>query len=265
MVFGKERGMNAEVDFLAVGRLDSGEKFEGVAETGSEFEVEALYGAYAFDVDLFFLSPEAVGEGSKDDGFVGGVVAIDVESFICFGVAEAFGFGEGSGVVEVMGFHAGEDVVTGAVDDAVDGEDFIGGEAVLEGFDDGDGAGDAGFEEEVALLVSSEGEEFLAVSCEERFIGGDDVFVVMEGSFDEGVGRFDTAKEFDEDIGMGIVGEGEEIGGEDFWGGALSFSFGEVANSDFADLELGMSALGKKFSMLAEMIPEGGANGAKAG
>ena len=65
-----------------------------------------------------------------------GVVALDVEARIGLGVAEALGGRETFGEGEVLLLHPGQDVVAGAVQDAVDAGDRVAGERLAEGLDD---------------------------------------------------------------------------------------------------------------------------------
>jgi len=63
-------------------------------------------------------------------------------------------------------------VVAGAVEDADDEFEAVGDEAFADGLDDGDAAGDAGLEEELAAVPADGVEDLRAVLAEQRLVGG---------------------------------------------------------------------------------------------
>ena len=69
-----------------------------------------------------------------------------------------------------------QDKIAGAVDDADEGVDAIGDEAVLEGIDDRDAAATTGFEGDAGVMGAGELEYFAAAGGEETLVGGDDWF-----------------------------------------------------------------------------------------
>ena len=69
----------------------------------------------------------------------------------------------------------GEDVIAGAVEDAVDARHLVGGERLAQRLDDGDAAGDRRLEVERDALLLGELRQLDAVLGEQRLVGGDDV------------------------------------------------------------------------------------------
>lgn len=76
--FGDEGGLDAELDCAAIALADDGEELDDVAEGFGEIDVGGADLLDAGDVDVFGVDGEAVGEGGEEDGFVGGVPAVDV-------------------------------------------------------------------------------------------------------------------------------------------------------------------------------------------
>ena len=79
----------------------------------------------AFDINIFGIHPEAVRERGQNADLVRGIVAVDIERGFGFGVTEALGVGEHFGEVRAFQLHARQDVIAGAVDDAVKARDAI--------------------------------------------------------------------------------------------------------------------------------------------
>lgn len=118
-------------------------------------------------------------------------------------------------------------------------------EGVLDGFDDGDAAGDGGFKEDGGFHFPGDGEELDAALGEEGFVSGDDGFFRKEGGGDDFKGVCGAADELDDDVYGGVCDEfvpvcGEDLGGDGGFNGA---GFFEVPDEDFCDGE-GAAAAG---------------------
>ena len=262
---GDEGGLGADFDAaIGVGAND-GEEFDGVAEAFGEGEIGEGDFLDAFDMNEVLGNPEAVGEGGEDDGFVGGVPTGDVEGGIGFGEAFVLGFLEGILVAEAGLGHAGEDVVAGAVDDAVDGDDVIADEAFLEDLNDGDATGDGGFEVDGHAAFLGEGEEFLAAFGEQGFVAGDDDFFGAESGADEFVSLGGATDEFNDDLDVGIGDEVAPVGGEAFGGDVDVAGAGEIADSDFFDLDISPGALGDEGAVAVEVFVDARSDVAETG
>src|SRR5258706_10661793 len=81
--------------------------------------------------------------------------------------------------------HPSEDVIAGAVDNAVEMGHAIADEAFAQRFDHRDAAANAGFEIKISAGLACGGDEFLAMSREERFIGGFDRHFPLFARFNE--------------------------------------------------------------------------------
>src|SRR3546814_5164557 len=80
----------------------------------------------------------------------------------------------GGGTVLVAG-HAGQDVVAGAVEDAVDAVDAVGGEALAQALDDGNAAGHRGLVADGAADALGQSGKRGAAVREPRLVGGDNI------------------------------------------------------------------------------------------
>ena len=128
------------------------------------------------------------------------VVAFDVEGRIGFGVAQCLRFFQYVGKRAAFFAHFGEDEVAGAVDDAGDAADAVGGEAFAQGFDNRDAARYCCFKLHHDVFFFRQREDFVAVFGEQFFVGGNDVFAVFNGFQYRIFGDAGTAEQFDDDI-----------------------------------------------------------------
>ena len=118
----------------------------------------------------------AKGEAGQDRQLMRRINAIDIESWVCFGISQSLGIGEHIGKVTAMGLHFREDIVAGAVEDSIDRGDGIGGGPFAQALDDRNAASDCRFIfERNARLLGSLG-ELHAVMRDHRLIGCDKGF-----------------------------------------------------------------------------------------
>ena len=96
----------------------------------------------ALDRDRGGVDLEAEGEGSEDGELVRRVESADIESGIRLGVAEPLRLAEAGVERQVVGLHPGQDVVTGAVEDAGNALDRVAGQTLAQGLDHGNSTAD---------------------------------------------------------------------------------------------------------------------------
>ena len=176
-------------------------------------------------------------EEGEDGGLVRGVPPLDVERFVGLGVTKGFGFGENRRVGQALAVHAREDVVTRAVEDAVNELEAICDETLTEGLDDRNTAGDGGFKEEVAAVTAGGGEDLGTVFAEERLVGGDDGLAHREGGEREVAGERGATDQFAHDVDVGIRRDVEGIVGEFRRGEAHGALLLEVAHGGAGEVE----------------------------
>ena len=193
-------GVDAAFD-AGLGAAGDAEQLDAVAEFAGEQDVQGGDGADALDMDRGEIDGAVERQRGQDGQLVGGVDAVDVEGGIGLGVAQPLRLGQHVGELAAVVAHGGQDVVAGAVQDAGDAADAVGGQAFAQGLDDGDAAGDCGLEgqgDAGGLGLRCQGR---AVYGEQGLVGGDDGLAGGEGRGDQGGGRaVAAADQFHDDI-----------------------------------------------------------------
>ena len=165
------------------------EQFHPVAQVLGVGDVHRVHAANALDVDRIEVDPGAEGEAGEDGEFVRGVDAVDVEARIGLGVAQRLRVGERGGEGAPALAHVGEHVVAGAVEDSVNSRHPVGGQALAQRLDDGDGAGDGGLEAELRAVRLGAGGERGAAAGDQRLVRRHDVDAPGERAVDQFEGR----------------------------------------------------------------------------
>ena len=265
VALGEQGRMDAHAEFVfrEVAR-DDREKLDPEAECGRILEIGRRDARDALDDHLVGLHPDAVREPSEDAGLVGGVPPVDVEGLVGLGVTEAFRIGKHASVRRVAILHLREDVVTRAVQYAVDSRKTICDQAFAKSFDNRDTAGDGRFEEKVAAVLASGREDFRPVFADQRLVGGDDNFPPAKRGEGDLARERGAAHEFAHHVDRGIVGDGERVRGEL---GRRDFDragFAEVADRGAGEVELHAEARLKFGAIRREVFPNALPHGAEA-
>ena len=106
---------------------------------------------------------------------VRGVEAADVEGGVGLGVALGLRLGQHVGEGAMLLLHLRQDVVAGAVQDAVHAPDLVAGQRLAQRLDDRDAAGHRRLEIEGDAVLLGELGKLGAMLGEQRLVGGDDV------------------------------------------------------------------------------------------
>ena len=115
---------------------------------------------------------------------MGGVEAADVEGRIGFGVALGLRFLQHIGEGAMLLLHLRQDVIAGAVEDAVDAPHLVGGQRFAQRLDDGNAAGDRRLEVERDAVLLGQARQLGAMLGQQRLVGGHDVLAGPERGFD---------------------------------------------------------------------------------
>src|SRR5439155_22724101 len=102
--------------------------------------------ADALDMDAVEIDSAAESDAAQNSQLVRGVDAVDVEPGIGLGIAELLCLGEDVGEVATAIAHRREDIVAGAVEDAVNAPEAVGRQTLAQCLDDRDAARDRGLE-----------------------------------------------------------------------------------------------------------------------
>ncbi len=195
---------------------------------------------------------------------MGGVGAIHVKRRVGLGVALALGLLQNVGVAAAILGHAGEDVVAGAVEDALQREDLIGGEPLAEGADDRDAAADRRLEGDGLAVLPARVEDLGAVRRQQRLVGGDDVLARGQQIEHRLPGPVNAADDFDRDLDRRVVDHLLEIGGDERPGKIHIARLVEIAQHDAAQLERSAGAGGEPLGMVEQQFGDARADGAAA-
>ena len=143
-----------------------------------------------------------------------GVGAIDVEGRVGLGEAPALGLGKSRLVTLVLLTHAGEDEIAGAVENALEGENLVGRQALHQGGDDGHAAGNGGLEGNGSTMFASGVEDFPAMNGKQRLVGRHDVLARRQQGQHRLAGPVDAADQLGDDLDGRIAQDLLQIGGE---------------------------------------------------
>ncbi len=139
---------------------------------------------------------------------MGGVIAFDVESRIGFGITEALSFLQAIGKGQAFLLHLGEDVVAGAVHDAVDARDRVACQGFTQRLDDRDAAGNGRFEVQERALLLRNRRKLDAVIGKQRLVGGHHMETTGKSGANSGIcSPFSTADQLDEHVDIGLFGQ----------------------------------------------------------
>ena len=194
------------------------------------------------------------------------VEAADIEGGVGFRITELLRLGETFAKGNLLRLHAGEDVIAGAVEDAVDARDLIAGEAVAQGLDDRNAAGNRRLEAERHALGLGEPGEMKPVLGDQRLVGGDDGFAVAERRLDRSIGHaIRAADQFDEDIDVGRARQSHGIA-EPVKAGEIEVARLVAAlRRDRGDSDLTPRSRRQSGGLTVEKLDERGADSAKTG
>ncbi len=131
--------------------------------------------------------------------------AFDVEGRIGLGITQRLRLGQHVGKIAALVAHLGEDEIAGAVDDAGDPLDVIGGQALAQRLDDRDTAGHRRLEGHRHALRLGRREDLVAVQGDQRLVGGDHVLAVLDRLQHQLARRRVAADQFDDDVDIRIV------------------------------------------------------------
>ena len=140
------------------------------------------------------------------------IVPFDIERRVGFGIAQALSFCQH--VFERAAFfaHFAQNKVAGAVDNAGNGLDSVGGQAFAQGFNHGDAAGHRRFKLHHHVFLFGQGEDFVAVFGQQFFVGGHNVFAAVNGVEHRFFGNARAAEQFDHNIHIGALHQIHRIG-----------------------------------------------------
>ena len=132
-----------------------------------------------------------------------GVAAAHVQSGIGFGIAQGLRFFQHLGERRAQRFHLGEDIIAGAVEDALHRLHVIGDQAFPQGLHDGNAARHRSFEFELEIALLRPFGQRLAMNGQQRLVGRHHMLAMIERGFDQLPGdAILAADQFDNHVGV---------------------------------------------------------------
>ena len=141
-----------------------------------------------------------------------GVEAANVEGRIGLGIALRLRLLQHVGEAPPLLLHQREDVIAGAVEDAVDAGDGVALQALAHHLDDGNAAGHRALEIQRDMVLLGERGEARPVMGEQRLVGGDDMLAGRERGLDRLLRHAPlAADQLDEHVDLGISRESDGV------------------------------------------------------
>jgi hypothetical protein len=158
----------------------------------------------AFHIGLVKLHPNAKSNGRHQGGFVRGIHAFDVESGVGLCITQCLGLLQHSVKRQAFVAHLRQNEVGRAIDDAGNPLDAVGGQALAQGFDDGNAPRHRCLESHDDALAVRRFKNLCAMHRQQGFVGGDHVFARSNGGHDQLTGNAIAADEFHHDVNIGV-------------------------------------------------------------
>jgi hypothetical protein len=240
------------------------EQLDAVAELFGEVDVEPRNVPDALRVDPVEIDRAAETDTSQDRQLVRGIDAVDVEARIGFGIAELLRFRQDLGEFVRALAHRRQDVVRGAVQDAVDALQPVAGETFSQPLDDRDAARDGGLECENESALLGPRSEPRPVMRHQCLVRRHDVLAMIEGGVEhlpcDAVGAADQLDD-DVDLGIGRHRRGVLVPAHRREVGAPIAP--AIACRDRADDDAAASALSQQVGLSVQQLEDAGPNSAE--
>ncbi len=193
---------------LPLAGFGQADKLDAKAQSRRLVDIGEFHGADALGGDGRKIDAGAKGQGGQDRQFMGGIDAIDIKTGVGLGIAGGLGFGEDMAEIQPFIFHPRQDIIAGAVEQAINPGDAVGGHALRQALDDGDATGDRGFIFEREALGFGGSGKVKAMVRQHRLVGGDQRLAGRQRAPCQGQRRaIGTADQFDNDIDIIATGK----------------------------------------------------------
>src|SRR5690606_16119681 len=180
----------------------------------------------------------------------------DIEGGIRLGVAQALRFGEHRVERQAARLHFGKNEVGGAIDDAGNPVDTVGGQAFANRLDDWNAASHGGLEHHHHALAAGSIKDLIAVLGQQRLVGGNHVLALADRLHDPLTGCGFAADEFHHDIDIGVARDLEAVGGDAHIAVAQQLAgLFDVAHGHGRDFDAPSGAPGDFFSVVLQYLP----------
>ena len=258
-------GMNALLE-AALGQRGDAEQLDVESQLRGVIDIERRDMADTLDMNGVEVDRAAERDARQDGQLMRGVDAIDVEARVGLGEAQFLGLGEHLGEVAAAVPHGAQNIVAGAVENAEDAPNAIGGETLAQRLDDRNAAGDGGFvAKRGAGRLGGDG-EFGAVVRNHRLVGGNQRFAAGQCRAAEiernAVG---SADQLDDGVDVGVAGQRHRVVVPSHIADVNAALTVSLARRDRRHLDAATAALGDEIGVLGEQFECAHAHRAKAG
>ncbi len=207
-------GMHPGFDFAVVVFSD-GQQLDPVAELTGKVDVDGRYLGDALGVGIGQVYLHAECQGGDDRQFMGGIMALNIQSRVGFGVAFRLGLGQNLGKLAALIGYPGQDVIARPVENPCHRPDVIADQRFPERLDNGHTTADTGFIGQVDVDFPCFFNQGVALGSHERFIGGHHMFAVLHGLEDQVLGDALPADHLHDDIDVGVFHNGKRVADKD--------------------------------------------------
>ena len=194
------------------------------------------------------------------------IKAADIERRIGFGVTLGLRLFQDVAKRALLALHFGQDVIAGAVQDAVDARHVVGTKRLSERLDNRNTACNCGFEIQRYAVFFGELGKLKAVFRQHRFVRCDDVFARLKRGFDGGFGNAALpADELDKDRVRGIARKRNGVCKPLGFGRHRAFLLGLRFGGNAAHFNSAPRNFAKPIAMCAKQFKQAAADCAEAG
>src|SRR5690606_36436136 len=208
-----QRGVHAQLDAVVAAASDA-QQLDAVTQAGRMLDVFRLELGNALNAGLVELHRNAECQRGQQGQLVRRIDPFDVEGGIGFRIAQTLGFGQYRVEGQAARLHLGEDEVGGAVDDASDPLDAVGGQTFTHRLDDGDAPGHGSLEGHHHAVLAGRVENLVAVHGQHGLVGGHHVLALTDGFHHPFEGRGFPTDQLDHDVDARIAGDLQAVGGD---------------------------------------------------
>ena len=257
--------MDALVDAVMV-HLGDAQKLDAIAQFLGIVDIHRRDLGYALGINSGEIDSRAKRHRRQQGQLVGRVHAVDIEGRVGLGIAKLLRLGQHVGEIAAGLAHGGQDIVAGAVQDAVQAGDPVAGQPLAQRPDNRDAAGHRGLISQRYASGLGLCRQIGAVMGQQRFVSGDYVAAGLEGGFAHRLGRaVAAADQFHHHVGVGRARHSDGIV-EPLEAGYIHAPVEvAVARRDRGDLQRPARPQGQQLGLFAEQFQRARADRSQAG
>lgn len=144
-----------------------------------------------------------------------GIQTVHIRRRISFGIPHCLRLRQGGREIGMLQFHAGENVIAGAVDNSVNMGNAISHKPFAQGFDNRNPSAHTGFVIQIGPVLPRRREQFLAVGRKQRLVGGDHRLAQAERRQNHRPGHRCSADQLNDGVNPRVLHHAAPIGGHE--------------------------------------------------